>query len=124
MSAIYYECQKSIEMARLGYLFANGKLTEDDARTMLYECERAVGCFSLQTISVESILDTAGYRWANAAEEIRGIAWEACCRVSEKWPGSESVTEASEDWALELIAEYAQDEGIILIDGERDETSD
>lgn len=113
-SAIYYQCIHGIERARLGWLYANGTLTPDEAMQMIWECQDIAGSYALATIDVATILDNAVEQWANDPEELRPLAERACQRVYSKWAGS--ADEAAHDWASSLIEEYAAEDGIELVE--------
>jgi hypothetical protein len=114
------ECDALIERARLAYRFATGTLTQGDAEDIVYMVQPLTGWFPLETISVDSLIESVGYRWANPVEEIAPLAEQACERVASKWDSTGDIASAAEDRATDLIAEYAEREGIELIEGERD----
>jgi hypothetical protein len=121
-ASVYYECLRSIHLAGLGYRLANGQLDQDDANAVIHECLAIAGWWPLAILDLGSVTEVAGFRWQNSADEIAPLALQACQRVSNKWFGdADAVTCAAEDWALDLIEEYAVDAGLELIEGERDE---
>jgi hypothetical protein len=120
-ASVYYECLRSIHLAGLGYRLANSQLDQDDANAAIYECLPIAGWWPLATLDIASITEVAGFRWTNSAEQITPLALQACQRVSNKWSGDDAATCAAEDWALNLIEEYAAADGIELIEGEREE---
>jgi hypothetical protein len=121
---IAYECARSIDLARLGYLLANGLLDRQAAADVIYEVQPIVGWYPLEDIGIDAVVEAAGYRWSNPAEQILPLAEQACQRVWNKWESSGDVSSAAEDWALNLIAEYAPDAGVELVEGERDGIED
>jgi len=117
----YYECRRSIERAGLAYRYLTETLSEDDASRLVGEVQPFSGWFPLETISVEQVVETSGDRWSNPAEEIRPLAEQACRRVWNKWDSTGDIPSSAEDWAMDLIAEYAEEDGLTLIEGERGE---
>jgi hypothetical protein len=66
---------------------------------------------SLETLSVESIVDHASCRWDNPAEEIRPLAKQASQEISDNWDNNVEVP----DYACDRIAELA---GAVLVERE------
>jgi hypothetical protein len=118
--ATYYQCLRSIELARLGHLYATGKLTPADAASIMYDCQIIAGQYPIESLTVEAVIDDAGYRWSNSAEEIELLAERACARVYDKWDSGGHERSAAQDWACDLIEEYAVQEGVVLVEGERE----
>jgi hypothetical protein len=108
---------------RLARLFAHGVMSQEDAYSMLYDLQKIVGDYLLESLTVESVLEESGYRWTNSTEQIRPYAEDACRRVWAKWSSDGTIANAAQDWACNLIAEYAAEDGVILIEGERDSES-
>jgi hypothetical protein len=103
---------------RRAYRYATRKLSTDDAYWIASECADVSGCWPLQSIGVESVLGSAQDRWQDDPNLPR-FAYAAASRVASKWPGSDES--AAEDWALDLIAEYATQEGITLREHEAEQ---
>src|SRR6185312_16840286 len=103
----YWECREAIERARLGYLFANGQLTDIDAGAVIRECREMTGYYPLEAFSLDGVLDAAGCYWSNTVAEIEPYARRACERVYDKWCSTGDAAAAAEDWAIDLISEYA-----------------
>jgi hypothetical protein len=118
---VEWECRCSIENARLGYLFANGGLTRDEALSMIVTCQQIAGNYGLETLSVEDVIQDAGYRWSNPCEDIEPFAHAACMQVYRKWDSDGHLRSAASDWALNLIEEWAREQGVTLVEGERDD---
>jgi hypothetical protein len=118
-SAIYYQCIGSIEMARLGYLLANERLSEEDARTIAYEAMLIAGDFPLVELCVEDVIENAQARWPGHEDTIRRYAFSACRKVWGKWSSDGEDRNAAEVWVHDTIREWAAEDGVELIDGER-----
>jgi hypothetical protein len=113
-SAIYYQCIRTIEMARLGYRLANERLSVEDARSISYEAMLIAGEFPLVELSVEDVIEQATDRWPNSEETIHKYAFSACRAVWGKWSSDGEDRSAAEDWALDKIMEWATDDGVTL----------
>ena len=119
--SVYYECGRSIALARLGYMLANGTLDQDAANDIIYECQPVAGWYPIETLSVDRIIEDAGFRWSNPAADIEPFAAQAARRVWNKWDSSGDAPDAASDWACDLIAEYARQDGVALVEGERED---
>lgn len=112
--AVYYQCVHGIERARLGYLYANGQLTATDAFTMIGELQDVACSYALLSIDIGTVMEWAVERWANDEDELRPLAERACQRVYNKWEGG--GTDGAAEWALDMVEEYAAEEGIALVE--------
>ena len=104
---------------RLAALYLTGRLTEFDAFTLMREMEDITGTHALETIDFKSVLERAREQWEDHPE-LERLAREATARVGDKWNPTGDIAYAAEDWALEKIAEYAEEEGIELVSIDED----
>lgn len=111
---VYFECERSIKIARLGYLLANGGLDRDDANWIIHEIQETAGWFPIEELSIGSVIEQAEQYW-QPHPAIPDLAAQACRRVWNKWSSTGDVQSAAEDWAIDLIGEYAAEDGIELI---------
>jgi hypothetical protein len=88
-------------------------MTEDDAYEIARECHEVTCNWPLETISVESVIDAAQERWSDFPR-LREYAEQASARVWSKWSSTGDVSGAAVDWALDLMNEYAEEDGIKL----------
>jgi hypothetical protein len=86
--------------------YARGTQSRDQASRIIWDCQATAGWFPLETLSVDSVIEAARERWADCSE----LAADAADRVGAKW----NSTGAAEDWALDLITDYAEQRGIAL----------
>lgn len=100
-SVIYHQCKHSIEQARLGYLYANGGLTTEDAQDMFHVIEQVSGWFALSTLCVDDVVAAAIENGQSPSPKLVSIAWTACYRVASKWEGDEH--NYARNWALEEV---------------------
>lgn len=105
--------QRKAQRFARAWRYMIGTYTVDDAEWISLEVDNKAGCWALQTISDQSVLEYARNRWEDHPELPR-LAHEAAARVAKKWAGVDDVTAAAEDWALDLIADYAKSDGIPL----------
>jgi hypothetical protein len=101
-----------------GY-FAN-RLSEDDARTIMNDCERPAGWHPLLILSVESTLAQAHETFADHPDLPRLIA-EGCAHVGYKWESYNDDLHHARGWAIEKAQEYAANEGTTLVRLDADE---
>jgi len=98
-----------------GWRYATSRLTRDDALEMLWDSEQVAGLFSLESFDQESVLESATERCGEHAA-LPDLVARACRRVASKWNSDGETRGAAEDWALDLVAEYAAADGIELKD--------
>jgi hypothetical protein len=109
----YAERMKRI---RLAYHYATNKLTEDDAYDLSRACMRVHGVYPLVEFCVEDTLNRAREKYGDVPE-LEELVRDACGRVWNKWSGDYGDTSgAAEDWAMDLVRDYARDRGITLVD--------
>lgn len=94
---------------------ARGRLTREDARALLWEMEQLAGWHSLETVSIEDVVDAARNRWADHPK-IKQYAQDATARVASKWSSSGDIPSAAIDQAIDLIAYYADLDGVKLVE--------
>lgn len=112
-SRAFYRWRSRINRWRLAWRYATGNLTEDDAYTLSWESHDITGCYPLEWVSVEGVLESALCNWEDHPR-LREYAEQAARRVYSKWDSSGHVTDAAHDWAVDLIREYAADDGVEL----------
>lgn len=114
LSLVRWRAREAMKRVGRAVRYAAGRMSEDDAHLIIYECLPTSGYFPLEGLSVETVLDLAQERWGDNPALPR-LAADACRRVWNKWDsgGTEGV---AEDWALDLIKEYATDDGIVLVE--------
>jgi len=99
----------------MAWRYATGNITPEDAWTLWRECEDITGYHDLEGLSETSVLEQAIDRYGDRPE-LPELVNRACSRVASKWNSSGDTAAAAEDWAHDLIAEYATDAGIELTD--------
>jgi hypothetical protein len=123
---IWFQCvwrlRRMRHRAYLGLQYARGRLTSDQAHQLRYECQQISGCYPLETIDTESTLEAFRGCYGDHPELPR-LVRDACARVGDKWSSCGHVTDAAQDWAFDLVHEYAAAEGITLPAGETEEVA-
>ena len=99
----------------LAWRYATGRMSEDDADGLRYECQHLSGFYPLSVFTREAVLRECRERWGDAPE-LPGLVEAACRRVAGKWSGDGEDGGAAESWAMELVAEYAAADGVVLTD--------
>ena len=90
-------------------------MTEDDADHIRYECELVSGFYPLEVLTFDAVLEQATDRYGDNPE-LPGLARRACERVHSRWSSTGDVCGAAEEWAMNLIHEYASQDNVVLID--------
>lgn len=103
------------ERAGRAWRYLRRTLTADDASSLIYEAEHVKGEYSLESISVDSVLEDALERW-EAAPCLERLVEEAVARVANKWESSGNISGGASEWAISLVKEYARDQGVKLIE--------
>lgn len=112
---IHWDLRQRKNRIAIGWRFAWGTMTEDDAHNMAYECATLAGRYSLEELSRDSVLEQCRERFGDVPELPELVA-DACERVWSKWDSSGDLTGAAEDWAMDKVLEYAEQRGITLDD--------
>ena len=87
----------------------------NQANEIIYDCQAAAGWYPLESLSVDSCLQTALDVYWQDHPELESLVQSACDRVASKWYSAGHAADAAEDWALDLIGEFAQARGIELV---------
>lgn len=110
-----YTLSQHTQRWRRALRYALNRMTPADADLIGYECQSISGVWSLETISAESVRDYALNLWTDHPA-LEKYADEAAARVASKWDGTGDVRCAAEEWAINLIDEYAKSDGVELVE--------
>lgn len=94
------------------------------ANDIIFNCQAAAGWYPLEALSIDSCLQTARDVYWNDHPELESLVQSACTTVASKWESTGHASAAAEDWALDLIPEYAASRGITLTHLEEDPADD
>lgn len=112
-SRFFWRCRTRIERAGRAWRYATETMTADDAQRITWDCRYIAGWHPLATLCTESVLECAREVYEDHPALARLVA-DACDRVGDKWEDYGESASAAGDWALEIVAEYAAQEGIEL----------
>lgn len=93
--------------------YASGRLSADDAQTIVCDCEPVAGWFPLLTLTADATLDQALEEYAEHPE-LRRLVREACSYVGHRWESYGDELQEARSWAMEKVREYAALEHIEL----------
>ena len=101
----------------IGWRYAIGRSKLEDGYDLLHAAENLTGIYGLETLSVGSVRDMLVDRYGEAQRDaLEELAERACSRVADKWDSAGDITGAAEDWACELVEQYAKEAGLVLTD--------
>jgi hypothetical protein len=103
-----------IRRYREAIAYARNRMDMPIANGIIFDCQAAAGRYPLETLSVDSCLRTTLDVYWQYHPELGSLVQSACVRVASKWEGTGHARDAAEDWALDLIREYAEARGITL----------
>lgn len=110
-----YQLRFWLRRCATAWRYAIGRTTDTDEWNLFHYAEERLGQYSLEGLSERAVLDQAVERYGDHPE-LPELVSRACSRVADKWNSDGHLTGAAEDWAFDLIAEYAADDGIVLND--------
>lgn len=115
ISNLRWRINAHIRRFRRAWHYAMNTLTEDDASTMRYECTLIEGLYPLECFTRDGVMEACRDRFGDDPALVP-LVEAACCRVHSKWSGSGDAAGTAEDWAMDLIQEYARQDRIALTD--------
>ena len=95
-----------------GLRYAAEGMTKNDEWMLMHQAEESTGFRCLEGLSESSVAELFCDRFQECPEMDELIA-DACSRVAHKWSGGE-ITDSAEEWAMDLVQEYARDRGVKL----------
>ena len=113
MSKLRWGWRIRLQHWRLTWLYLRSTLTKSDALFIMSDCEHVAGVYGLEWLSVDDVLEMARALWGDRPE-LEQFAIDAAARVSQKWSGDGNLVGAAQDWAIDLVKEYAEREGVDL----------
>lgn len=115
LSLMRWRAREAMKRVGRAVRYATNSISEDDAQQIIYDCQPTSGWYPIETFSVETVLEQAADRWGDNPA-LPALAAEACRRVWNKWDGTQHASDAAEEWAMDLIEEYAAADGVVLVD--------
>lgn len=113
----FYRLQQRLKRLALAWRYLTGTWTEDDAGWIAYEAHQVAGYAVLETVDVDGVVEWAEERFGEHPK-MREWARTAVRRVGNKWVSTGDAASAAQDWAVDLIQEYASYEGVELVEKE------
>ena len=96
-----------------------GRLSQDDAQSIILDCRLPAGWYPLMTLSPDDVHDMAIDLYGDAAHTLDPYLHGACECVARKWDQSGDDHWHAREWALDLALQGAAQDGIVhsLLDG-------
>ena len=111
---VYWRLRDTAGRYRRALAYARGRMDHNQANDIIFDCQAAAGWYPLETLSVDGCLQTALDCYWQHHPELETLLQFACARVASKWESNGNAPATAEDWALDLIQEFAQARGIQL----------
>ena len=114
-----WRTRDAAKQAAIGWRYAIGRSKLEDGYDLLHAGENLTGIYVLETLSTYSLADDLVERYGEEHREaLTELAERACNRVASKWDSAGDITGAAEDWACELVEQYAKEAGLVLTESE------
>lgn len=110
-----YAWRNRLQRLARAWRYAIGGMTTADAHAFVFEAQPVAGYAILETLDVESVAEFAEELFG-AHDGLQGWASDAVARVGYKWGGTGDIQSAASDWAIDLIREYAAQDGVTLVE--------
>ena len=110
-----FRWQYRLQRWRRAWRYATDRMTADDASWIRHECQNIEGFWPLEAIDAEGVLGEARERWIDHPD-LERLAYDAAQRIADKWTSSGDISCEARGCAVDLLAEYAKDQGIELIE--------
>jgi hypothetical protein len=114
ISIVQWRVRNKLRRYREAIAYARNRMDTTQANDIIYNCQAAAGWYPLETFSVDGCLQTALDCYWEDNPELETLVQSACARVASKWSSDGHAADAAEDWALELIGDFAAARGIKL----------
>ena len=112
-----YRLRCTSRRVAIGWRFAIGRSRADDGYNLLHAGEELTGAYSLESLYVCSLTDSLVDRYGEEHRAVlEELAERACSRVASKWDSTDDIQGWAEEWAGDLVAEYAAEAGLELTD--------
>jgi hypothetical protein len=110
-------CYRANDRARRlhrAWNYFTDRLSADEARTVMLDCERPAGWHPLLMLTVGEALEQAREAFADHPD-LRRLITDGCARVGHKWESYNDDLYNARCWAIDIAEQYARDEGITLV---------
>lgn len=114
LSALPHRARSLGKRLLRAWRYAFQTLSEDDAQTIILDCEPPAGWRALLTLADAGVLEQARTLYADHPA-LKMLVAEACTHVARKWENHSDDLHHAECWALDLVSQYAADLAINLV---------
>jgi hypothetical protein len=114
ISIVQWRLRNQFQRYREALAYARDRMNTTQVNDIIYNCQAAAGWYPLETFSVDSCLQTALDCYWQDHPELESLVQSACQRVASKWSSDGHAAAAAEDWALDLVGDFAASRGIAL----------
>jgi hypothetical protein len=99
---------------RRAVAYAGGRLSEDDAQSIILDCRLPAGWYPLMTLSPDDVREMATGLYGDAVHALDPYLDGACECVARKWDHTGDEHWHAREWALDLALQGAAQDGIVL----------
>lgn len=124
ISIVRWHIRHKFRRYREAIAYARERLDMTVANDIIFNCQAVAGWYPLEALSIDGCLQTARDCYWKDHPELENLIQSACATVASKWESTGHSSAAAEDWALDLIPEYAAARGITLTRLEEDLVDD
>jgi hypothetical protein len=111
---VAWRLRQKFRRYREAIAYAGDRLDTTLANDIIFNCQAAAGWYPLETLSIDSCLEIARELYWNDHPELESLVQTACARVASMWESTGHAADTAQNWALDLIPEYATAHGITL----------
>lgn len=118
-----YDVSNRLRRSALLWRFTIGCLSKSEAESLIWSLEEVAGRFPLLVLTCEDTLIEAHYLF-HPHPALPALVDQACARVGRKWESYNDDLFNARAWALELVSEYAAQDGVHLLRRDDPEPAD
>lgn len=109
----YFRWTNRLQRWGRAWRYATGTWSRDDAGWIILDAQPVAGYTILETLDTDSVIEWAEELFGSHPRMAEWAA-SAVARVGYKWSGTGDIQSAASDWAIDLIRQYAADDGVTL----------
>lgn len=110
-----YKLKDFVLRARQGWRWMRGTLTREDARDMQWKIDHLAGWYPLVVLSVDDIKEQLEDMY-ESQPQFDELADRAASRVYSKFDDYSDMRSNAQDWAVDLVRDYAVADRVALIE--------
>ena len=107
----YWRIRWTLRRWTCALAYARCRLSQDDALTVMLECQRPAECHILLTLNVDTTLSEMLEEYEDHPRLQEFVA-DRCERVGHKWEDGGEGAYYAREWAIEKAVEYAAQDGV------------